>query len=407
MKKVYVIGGGASGLIAALKASKDNDVTILEKNNTLGKKILITGNGKCNYFNDDFTSAHYESNNKELIDEIINTNNKEKLTNLFNELGFVPKIKNGYYYPYSNQAVSIQNVLLNNIKNSNINVLLNTNVLDINYQDNKYYIKTNSETLVGDVLILASGSYAYYNTGLESISYNTLKKFNHNIIKILPGLTKLKLEGNFYKDLDGIRCDARLKLHTDKFIKEEVGELQFTDYGISGICTMQLSNYAVRILEENVSTYITINFLNFLNINTFEEFDNYFNNRSNLLRTNNISELFDTILNYKIINTILKLSKIDSHKKYNELSNNELTNLYNNLINLDVKVIDYTSFKESQICTGGLDISEVNLKTMESNIQKDLYIIGEVLDLAGDCGGYNLSIAFLTGLLAGDNINHS
>lgn len=404
MKRVYVIGGGASGLIAALKASKNNDVTILEKNSTLGKKILITGNGKCNYFNDDFTGIHYESNNRELIDEIINENNKGKLINLFNELGFVPRIKNGYYYPYSNQAVSIQNILISKIKNSNVNVLLNINVLDIDYKDNKYYIKTNKDTFVADVLILATGSYAYYDTGLEDIGYNTLRKFDHNIIKVLPGLTKLKLEGNFYKDLNGIRCDVKLKLNVDKLIKEEIGELLFTDTGISGICTMQLSNYAVRLLDENKNPYIIINFLDFLNINTFDEFNNYFYNRSNLLKDSNISELFDTILNYKLINTILKLSKIDSHKKYSELSKNEITTLYNNLVNLNVKVIGYASFKEAQICTGGLDISEVDLKTMESKRQKNLYIVGELLDLAGDCGGYNLSLAFLTGLLAGESI---
>ncbi len=405
MKKVYIIGGGASGIIAALKASVNNEVVILEKNNTLGKKILITGNGKCNYFNDDFTSSHYESNNKELIDELINKSNKEKLISLFNELGFVSKVKSGYYYPFSSQAVSIQNILLNSIKKSNVKVILNTTVIDINYQDNKYYIKTDKETFIGDVVVLGTGSYAYYNTGLEDISYNTLRKFNHNIIEVLPGLTKLKLEGNFYKDLDGIRCDVKLGLNTDKLIKEEVGELQFTDYGISGICTMQLSNYAVRMVEEN--PYITINFLNFLNINTFNEFNNYFKNRANLLNTCNISELFDTILNYKIINAVLKLSKIDSNKKYIELTEEELNTLYNNLVNLSIKVTGYASFKEAQICTGGLDISEVDLKTMESKKQKNLYVIGEVLDLAGDCGGYNLGLAFLTGLLAGESISGS
>lgn len=406
MSKVIVIGGGASGLTASIYASiNGNEVTILEHNNALGKKILVTGNGKCNYFNDDFNTKHYSSENEELLDRIINDDNKNKILDFFNKLGFVPRIKDGYYYPYSNQAVSIQNSLITEVKNQNIKVITNTTVLNVKYENNIYIIETNNGIYKADKIVLATGSKAFYDNNIEDIGYKIVKNFNHNIVKVLPALVQLKAEGNYFKEWNGIRTDSKISLYEgNNLIKEEVGELQLTNYGISGICTLQLSNSAVRLLDNDKLPYIKINFLSFLNINTIDDFIKYFNKRDNDIKNRNISELFDTILNYKLSNLILKLSKIDYNKNFSELSNNEKNTLGENLISFRLNIIGYNSFKEAQICSGGIRIDEIDLNTMESKKQKGLYICGELLDIAGDCGGYNLSIAWITGILAGSSI---
>lgn len=406
MKKVIVIGGGASGLVASIYASMNKcDVIVIEKNNILGKKILVTGNGKCNYFNSDFTINHFSSERIDLLDGIINPNNVNKVFNFFDKLGIIPKIRDGYYYPYSNQAISIQNSLITAVKNQNVKIITNTVVLNVKYQNNLYIVETNNGVYEANNIIISTGSKAFYDTDLENIGYKIINNFDHNIIKVLPALVQLKGNENYFKEWNGIRTDVKISLYKDNdLIKEEIGELQLTNYGISGICTLQLSNKAVRLLDNKEKPYVIINFLSFLNINTKEEFTNYFKSRNERLNNRNISELFDTILNYKLSNLILKLSKIDINKKYDELNRNELDLLANNMINFKLNITGYNSFKEAQICSGGVDIGEINLETMESKKQKGLYICGELLDIEGDCGGYNLGLAWLTGILAGSSI---
>lgn len=404
MKKVVIIGGGVAGLTTGIIASKNCEVIILEKNNNLGKKILVTGNGKCNYFNDDFTSNHFYSENKELLNQIINNENVNKVKSFFNEIGIIPRIKDNYYYPYSNQAVSIQNTLISEL-NNNVKIYTNTIVEDVIKENNKYIIKTNNELYEADVVVLTTGSKAFYDDNNSDIGLSVAKSFNHEIIKMLPSLTPLKLVGNFFKEWNGIRCDSKISLYSNnKLIKEEVGELQLTNYGISGICTFQLSNQAIRLLDNKEDVEVSINFLDFLNINNYNEFNNYFNNRNNKLNNKTISELFDTILNYKLSNLLLKISKIDYNKKYNELNNKEKEILCNNMINLKLKVILDNNNKEAQVCSGGIKIDSINLNTMESNNSKDLYFGGEILDITGDCGGYNLGFAFISGILIGNSI---
>lgn len=404
MKKVIVIGGGASGLTASIYAKENGcDVTIIEKNNTLGKKILVTGNGRCNYFNEEFNISHFNSDNINLLNDIINEKNVNKVKEFFNKLGIISKVKDGYYYPYSNQAVSIQNSLITEIENKKINTILNTTVLNIEYENDNYIVETDNGIFKCDAVVIATGSKALYNTEKEDIGYKILKKLGHKIVPVLPGLVQLKGKANYFKEWNGIRCDAKISLYdNDNLIKSEVGELQLTNYGISGICTLQLSNYAVKLLNQNKKTHVIINFLSFLNINTKEDFINYFNKRNNNLDNRNISELFDTILNYKLSNLILKLSKIDLNKKYDDLNDFELNNLINNMINFKLEIIDYNSYKEAQICLGGVSLEDIELTKMESKKMKNLYVSGEVLDVAGDCGGYNLGFAWLSGILVGE-----
>lgn len=396
-----IIGGGAAGLMCAIEARKHNiDVTIYEKNNKCGKKILVTGNGKCNYFNNDFTISHYNSTNLDILSTIINDNNKEKVLSFFESIGIVPKIVNGYYYPVTNQAVTVQTHLVNEAVLSGVKFEYECEVLDIKY-DNKFIINTNKGIFTSDKVVMSTGSKASPKTGSDGLGYELLKKFNHTIIEPLPSLVQLKASGSFLKDWAGIRCDVVVSLYeNNKLIKEETGEVQLTDYGISGICTFQLSSKIVRGLYNGNKEEISINFLPWLN----EDIKYYLNNRNNMMKNRTISELLDGLLNYKLVNLILKKNNINIDKKYNDLSLNELNNLYNDLVSFKLDINGYKDFESAQVASGGIPLSEININTFESLKQKGLYIIGELLDVDGDCGGYNLGFAWLSGIIAGENI---
>ena len=307
MSRVIVIGGGASGLVAAIYAAQTNDVVLLEKNSKCGKKLLITGNGKCNYWNEDFNVSHFNSSNLDLLKKIISADNKNKILRFFDEIGIVPRIKNGYYYPMSNQAISIQTALLKQAKLSKVVIKTESEVIDVKYQD-KYQVKTKDETYECDKLIIATGSMAAPNTGSTGDGYRILSKFNHSLIKPTPALVQLISKGSFLKKWSGIRCDAKLSLYEDNcLVKQSLGEIQLTDYGISGVCTFQLSGLVSRGLSLQKKETIEINFLPWLK----KDFINYMDMRNSKVKSRMISELLDSFFNYKLVNIILiKLLKL-------------------------------------------------------------------------------------------------
>ena len=394
---IAIIGGGAAGLICSIKAAGSNSVTIYEKNNKCGKKILVTGNGKCNYFNNDFTISHYNSTNLDILSTIINDNNKEKVLSFFESIGIVPKIVNGYYYPVTNQAITIKEALVNEAKLRGVKFSYETEITDIKYENNKFIL---NNSISVDKVVLATGSKAAPNTGSDGIGYILASKFNHTIIKPLPALVQLESNEKYLKDWSGIRSDVKIKLYeNDKFIKEENGEVQLTDYGISGICVFQLSSYIVRNISNNKED-LYINFLPWLDGNINE----YLYNRNNSMKGRCISELLDGLLNYKLVNLILSKNKIDNNKKYNELSKEEISKICNDLVNFKLNITGYKDFDKSQVASGGVPLSEIDINSFESLKQKGLYIIGELLDVDGNCGGYNLGFAWLSGIIAGENI---
>lgn len=395
---IAIIGAGASGLVCAIKASKNNKVTIYEKNNKVGKKILVTGNGKCNYFNDDFDITKYNSNNIDILSTIITENNKNKVLDFFNSIGIVPKVVNGYYYPVTGQAITVKEALLNEAKVRGVNIVLDTDITNIEYKNNKFILNNSIEV---DKVVLSTGSKAAPLTGSDGMGYILASKFNHSIIEVLPSLVQLKGNEKYFKDWAGIRSDVKLSLYeNNNYIKSMEGEIQLTDYGISGICVFQLSSYIIKGLNKNNKEVVSINFLPWLDKDIHE----YLLDRNNSMSNRTISELLDGLINYKLVNLILSINKIDNNKKYNELSSNDINNICNCLIDFKVNITGYNSFDKAQVCSGGIPLTEININTFESNKQSGLYIIGELLDVDGMCGGYNLGFAWLSGLIAGENI---
>ena len=407
MKKVIVIGAGASGLVAAIYAkSKGNDVILLEKNEICGKKILATGNGRCNFWNEDQRLEHYRSSNFEKIESIINNKNREEILKFFEKIGIEPKIKNGYYYPNSNQAISIKKALELEAKKQNVTIKTDSEVVDLKKEKEGFkVILRNGQEIISNSVILSTGSKAAPKTGSDGIGYQICRKFNHTIIKPLPALVQLKADGKFLKDWEGIRTDVLVKLYENgKKIGEEVGEIQLTNYGISGICVFNLSGRVSRGLNDNKKETVKINFLNSLNINSPKDFIEWMNKRNLLVKDRSIFELLEGALNYKLVNVLLKKSKINNNMKWEELSLSSKNDLAENITCFNLDIIGTNSFDKAQVCSGGIPLNEIDVNNMQSLKVKGLYITGELLDVDGDCGGYNLEWAWITGLVAGSRV---
>ena len=395
MSKVGIIGGGFSGIISSIYASKNNEVTILERNDDILKKLLLTGNGRCNFFNKNQGINNYHSNNINLLDNIINDNNIEELINFYYNIGIEFKEKDGYYYPYSNQAISVKNALVNKLKEINVNIVTNYYVDKIQIENNKFIINNEYEF---DKLIISTGGSSYPITGSDGNMYELLKDLGIKVTNIYPALSPLETDDKYLKELSGVRNMANISFYgNNKFIKDEEGELQLTDYGISGICVFNLS-YLYNIYK---NSYVLINFIPF--IKTKEDLEKYLDNKDKLMGEKTISELLNGIINNKIINVIIKKSRLKDIK-YKNLDKNEKEELLNNIFSYRMNIINIKGFNKSQVTMGGVDLSEINMNTMEVKNIPNLYITGELLDIDGICGGYNLTHSFITGFIAGKNI---
>lgn len=407
MEQIVIIGGGASGLVAAIYAKrKDNQVIILEKNNKCDKKLLLTGNGRCNFWNQDQSLENYNSTNKNSLGDIITEKNQKEILSFFDKIGIVPKVKDGYYYPNSNQASSISNALLLQVESLGIKIKYNSEVEKIDKLDNKFIITTLTDEIIScDKVVLATGSKACPKTGSDGKGYELAKNFNHTIIDVVPSLVQLRGNGSYFKLWNGVRCDARITLFENNYkIKEEYGELQLTDYGISGIPTFNISGLVARGINNNKKEVVKIDFLPFINKNE-QEFITYCDNKNKFILNLKIYQFLEGMLNYKLVETILKVAKIDKQKRWQDLTISEKKRIYYNLKSFEFLITGTNSFDKAQVCSGGVSLLEINPKTMESKLIKNLYIVGELLDVDGICGGYNLSFAWISGMLAGKEIS--
>lgn len=400
--RIIVIGGGASGVCCALNAKRDdNEVIILEKNDKLLKKLLMTGNGRCNYLHDKYKVEDYHSQNMEYIDDFISDKNIDDVNYFFDSLGVISKNKDGYIYPITNQATTIYDALTREVNKKNIIVYYNSNVESIEKKKDQFFIHTEDRDFYCDKVVLATGGCAYPKTGSDGKGYSIIEKLGHTIIKPVPALVQLISDFDYLKEWDGVRSDVSLVLEEDgEEIAWEDGEAQLTDYGISGICTFNLSHYVSRGLLEGKKEVIKINFVPFIESLITIWMDRY--SRKNLDK--NITELLNGFLNKKITPIILKCSHLKDDIYYEDLTNDEKLTICRNLKEFPINIIGTKDFDNCQISNGGVSLREINMDTMESKIIDGLYIIGELLDINGNCGGFNLTECWISGILSGKKL---
>lgn len=387
--EVVVAGGGASGMMAAITAAgRGKKVTILEHMDRLGKKILMTGNGRCNYSNINQNISCYRTSDKGFVEDVLNKFSQREATEFFKQNGIVTKNRNGYLYPNSGQASVINDILRIKCENLGINIMYNTECISVKKDNGFFRLKcTNKENgrqneIKAGSLIISTGGKSYSKTGSDGSGYTILKRLGHNIVKPLPALTSLHCSEKFFKSLKGVRCDGKVILYVEgRYAAEDKGEIQLTDYGISGIPVFQVSRYASIALDKKKKVTAVIDFLPDMEADEVKK----------LLQNDNsftLEQKLNGMINKKLSAVLLK---------YN------LDEIIKNLKSMKVNVTATGGFEQSQVCTGGVNVNEICSTTMESKIVKNLFITGEVIDVDGVCGGYNLQWAWSTGFIAGSN----
>lgn len=401
--RIIIIGGGAAGMMSALSARENGgDVVILERNDRIGKKLLATGNGRCNYTNKNLTIDNYHGSNPKFAYSVLSEFNVEKTIEFFERLGITPAVEdNGKVFPLSFQASSMLDVLRYEIEEKGIELITEAQVSEIK-KKNKFIVTLKDKRIFeGDKVIISTGGMALPSSGSDGNGYNLCKRLGHTVTDIFPGLVQLKLESNLLKSMDGVKFLGIAGIYiNNKLVLEDSGDILFTSYGISGPPILQISRTALEHMNKGNEVWLKVSIIHTKNQ---EELFQYLINRFKLMPNKVIEIGLIGLINKRLIIPILKEINIEKNKKVSALSKDEILKLSQILTSWSFKVIGSQSWGNAQVTAGGVNTDEVDSKTMESKLVEGLYIVGELLDIDGDCGGFNLQWAWSSGYIAGLN----
>lgn len=403
--KVAVIGAGPAGIIAAGFCSLNgNNVTLIEKNEKIGKKLFITGKGRCNITNASPIENFMDniiSNNSFLYSALYSFNNID-IINLLNRYGLKTKVERGNrIFPVTDKSSDVIKTLEKFLNDNNVNILLNTEVKDVDNKDEKFLLKyTDGNIEIFDKLIIATGGMSYPQTGSTGDGYKFAKKLGHTITPLKPALVPSEVAEKWASNLQGLTLkNVNLKAYLKgEKIFEDFGEMLFTHFGISGPIVLTMSNFINKYPNKNIKIYVDLKpALTYEKLDTriLKDFEKY----QNKIIKNGMIDL----LPQKLIPIILKLSNIDEKKIINQITKEERLKLIENIKNLPLTFIKFRPIEEAIITSGGISTKEINSSTMESKQVPGLYFAGEIIDVDALTGGYNLQIAYSTGYLAGIN----
>jgi predicted Rossmann fold flavoprotein len=405
MSKIAIIGAGASGIISAIQASKNsnNQVDIYEKNSAIGKKILASGNGKCNITNQNISIEDYYCSKPSFLKYTLNQFDFNRCKKMFEEFGIILHSKpDGKTYPLSNEAKSVVTVLSNHLNKDNIKIFVDTQITNIQKNQNKFTITIENQTRTYDKVILATGSNSYKNLGGTDIGNNIAKNFGHNIIPNYPALVQLNLKDTLHQLANGVKTKADVKLIINNSQKEQIhDDILFTKYGISGLAILDLSVKISTALQNKKNIKLSINFLPQY---SFQELLNIINRVCKINSSFSILHTLCGVIHSKIALMILKSLNINKLEPTDKINQKTIKNIVNKIINFELEVSDTKGFDYSEVSGGGVDVTQINDKTFESKLIKNLYICGELLDVIGKRGGYNLHFAWSSGYIVGNNI---
>ena len=399
--EIAVIGGGASGLIAAITARKaGKKVTILERKERILKKVLVTGNGRCNLTNARASISNYFGKNILLIENILNNFTPQNVMDFFYELGVIcNKEERGKVYPLSGQASSVVDALRFEAEKLGIKIETEFYVRKIEKDGFKFKIFSEDKRKIeANRVILSTGGQSYPELGSNGSGFQLAKDFGHSITKLSPAIVQLKTEKYQVKGLQGIKTDTSVTAYGDnKKICTYNGELLFTDYGISGNVVFNIS--FVMSLYKNVEFEI-----DFMKKFDYNELYELLRKRKKIMAHLTMENYFNGMINKKLGQFLSKMSGIEKlSKPVKDLNDNEIRKLCTSLKKYRINILETTGFKNAQVTAGGISLDEVNTDTLESKIIKGLYFSGEVLDVYGECGGFNLQWAWASGYIAGKN----
>lgn len=405
---VVIVGGGASGMVAAITARRFGaQVTILEKNPRLGKKILVTGNGRCNLTNINTCPACYSGADQSFVEGVLSQFNVKKTISFFEKLGIAHKVEDeGKVFPMSDQASSVLDVLRYEVDRIGIDVIYNAGVKDIRKRKNMFELElaesadSCSRIIKGDRVILAAGGKAMPVTGSNGDGFLLAKKLGHTIKEVYPALVPLKLDGDFFKRIAGVKVIGTAELlDGSKPIARYNGDLLFTNYGISGPPILQLSGKAGEIMRKERKARLRVILIDTM---SRDNLNGMLTQRFHNAAGKTVEFSLVGMINKRLIPVLLKEAGIkDLKAPVENLTTGEQERILDILTDWRFTITGTTSWPNAQVTAGGVDTRELKKDTLESKIIKGLYFAGEVIDVHGVCGGYNLQWAWSSGFVAG------
>lgn len=411
-RTVAVIGGGAAGMMAAIEAARAGAiVTLIEKNPQLGKKLATTGNGRCNYTNLDMgdrIGGKFRGFHPEFAAPSLDALPPEAVLDWFRAIGVEPRFRGSYVYPNSDQASAVVDALREELHRLSVKVHYNAEVKSVQRIDTDtgyFMIQCTDAVVKADRVILAAGSKAAPKTGSNGDGYFIARKLGHTIVPYVPALCGIRCAGDAFRALAGIRTEAALELVIDGHsVDREAGELQLVDYGISGIPVFQLSRYAAYALQEGKKSAVYINFLPGFTDEAEDPREcalRLYRQRQQRLAGRKMESFFTGLLHQKLGQLLLRMASVRPELPVAELSEKQLRSLASLSVRFKAECVEMNGFLQAQVVAGGVDTTEVDPYTMASRLVPGLYFAGEVLDIDGICGGYNLQWAWASGFVAG------
>ena len=399
--RVGVIGGGASGMMAAITAAGlGAEVTMIEHTARVGKKILSTGNGKCNFTNRNLSKDDFKGNHPSFAEPVLALFDNTSALHFFEKCGMTVSCKrDGYYYPYSGQASTVLNTLRYQVEVHKISVETDTEIDRISKSGETFCVNTKHKKFTFDKIILACGGNAAPATGSDGSGYKFARDFGHKIIKPLPVLTYLKSKEPLLKELAGVRANAKITLCVDGGqVQTEEGELQLNKDNVSGIPVFQLSHEGIKALDQKREVSVRIDFIPHMEKEDLISFI-----EDKLVYTYEmmpVSEILCMLIHKKICGAVLHKCGISFEKVMCDLSRKDIKKISGVIKNFEVKISSYPGFENAQATMGGVDTSEIDENMMSKKVP-GLYFAGEIVDIDGRCGGYNLQWAWSSGYVAG------
>ena len=399
MVDMIVVGAGAAGLISAITSARAGQkITLLEQNNKIGKKILVSGNGKCNIDNKYITTNRFHGQNPDFIEKVLEDFGVDVVEKFFTSIGLeLIEGKEGKMFPMSLQASSVVELLEYEAKRVGVQIICDCAVTSISKEADTFTVETSQGTKRCKKLLLASGSPAAPQLGGSNSGYAFATKMGHSLIPRHPSLVQLCSEETWVKACAGVKVAGVAQLYANgEYITEKKGDLLFTNYGISGLAILDLSReVSTRLANYD---YCELN-LDLMPELSKEKLTNLLLNRIEEGSEKPIEIWLHGVMNKKLISIILEQSKCKA-KQENDLNRKEVGKLVYTIKNLKLSINDTKGFKGAEVATGGINTTEVNPQTMESKLVPDLYFAGEILDVDGDRGGFNFHFAWVTGLRA-------
>lgn len=399
VKNVVIIGGGASGMIAALTAAEDenNNVILLERQQRVGRKLLATGNGRCNLTNVGATIANYHGENPEFAEAALSRFSPDDTLRFFKDLGLVTVTEyGGRVYPLSNSANSVVDVLRFALEQRNVTLKTSCPAREIRKNGEGFTVITDEEKINADALIMACGGAAGAKLGGVMDGYELLKPLGHKRTNLRPSLVQLICDPTYPRALKGVRAEAALRLTAGKMeIAKSKGELQFIEAGLSGPAAFDISRAASFC---DPGAIVHIDFLHMLDTEAVIEI---LKHRTQSLPKLGTDELLTGVLHNRLGRMLVKYAGVGSGRELKTLADSELERVANACKDFCIELKGVESFDCAQVTAGGIKTSGINPETLESWFVPNLYICGELLDVDADCGGYNLQWAWASGHLAG------